>query len=487
MAIRISVTPLGRRTGDLRHWTDHVVGHEHEHLVAVLQQRRAGRQLAEAEAHQVRDAGSGGVLDGLHRPADPGRMQRDLHDRDLGGRVAPDLDLLLGDQVAQHPIGRPAHRGHGRDAQPLVHLGPLGVVDARDDSFDAKRLSRHPGRDDVGVVARGHRGERVGPFDAGVDEHVAVEAHAGDRVAGELAAEAAERVRVDVDHGNRMSAMLEALREGRADPPAPHDDHVHWRRPPTSPNEAPNKRSMACPAANGGCDPAGEYGGAPVRLGVVARPTSVLKRLLVGRPFRSDRLQHTLLPKRIALPVFASDALSSVAYAPDEILLTLSVAGATWLAFSPWIAIAVAVVMLTVVASYRQNVHAYPSGGGDYEVASVNLGPRFGLAVASALLVDYVLTVAVSVSSGVAQLGSAWDFAKQHPVGVTVTLVAILAAVNLRGIREAGLAFAIPTYAFMFSVLAMAAWGIIRIFVFGDTLNAPSSPAAGYHVSPEKA
>src|SRR5690349_2369352 len=475
MAIRISVTPLGRRTGDLRHWTDHVVGHEHEHLVAVLQQRRAGRQLAEAEAHQVRDAGSGGVLDGLHRPADPGRMQADLHDGDLGGRVAPDFDLLLGDQVAQHPIGRPAHRRDGRDAQPLVHLGPLGVVDAGDDSFDAKRLPRHPSRDDVRVVARGHRGERVGPFNAGVDEHVAVEAHAGDRVAGELAAEAAERVRVDVDHGNRMSAMLEALREGRADPPAPHDDHVHWRRPPTSPNEASNKRSMACPAANGGCDPAGEYGGAPVRLGVVARPTSVLKRLLVGRPFRSDRLQHTLLPKRIALPVFASDALSSVAYAPDEILLTLSVAGATWLAFSPWIAIAVAVVMLTVVASYRQNVHAYPSGGGDYEVASVNLGPRFGLAVASALLVDYVLTVAVSTASGVANLGSVVPWVAEHKVAISVISIFVLTSMNLRGIRESGAAFAIPTYGFMIVILGMVATGLIRIFVLGQDLRAPSA------------
>ena len=137
-----------------------------------------------------------------------------------------------------------------------------------------------------------------------------------------------------------------------------------------------------------------------VRLALVASPTSLVKRLLLGRPFRSDRLQHTLLPKRIALPVFASDALSSVAYAPDEILLTLSIAGAAAYVYSPWVALAVAVVMVTVVASYRQNVHAYPSGGGDYEVATVNLGPRFGVAVASALLVDYILTVAVSVAAG---------------------------------------------------------------------------------------
>src|SRR6185369_3551821 len=153
---------------------------------------------------------------------------------------------------------------------------------------------------------------------------------------------------------------------------------------------------------------------APLGLSVVASPTSLLKRLLLGRPFRSDRLQHTLLPKRIALPVFASDALSSVAYAPDEILLTLSVAGATAYVYSPLIALAVVVVMLTVVASYRQNVHAYPSGGGDYEVATVNLGPRYGLGVASALLVDYVLTVAVSISSGVSNLGSAVPWVGTH-------------------------------------------------------------------------
>lgn len=200
-----------------------------------------------------------------------------------------------------------------------------------------------------------------------------------------------------------------------------------------------------------------------------------MKRLLVGRPVRSDRLHHTLLPKRVALPIFASDALSSVAYAPDEILLTLSVGGAAFYAYSWKIALAVALVMLVVVASYRQNVHAYPSGGGDYEVATVNLGPKFGLVVASALMVDYVLTVAVSVSSGVQNLGSAWSFADDHPVGVAVVVVAILAAMNLRGIREAGTAFAIPTYAFMVGVLSMVIWGLFRIFVLGNHLRAESA------------
>src|SRR5690242_3350445 len=169
---------------------------------------------------------------------------------------------------------------------------------------------------------------------------------------------------------------------------------------------------------------------------LVASSTSLVKRLLLGRPFRSDRLQHTLLPKRIALPVFASDALSSVAYAPDEILLTLSIAGASAYAISPWVTLAVAVVMVTVVASYRQNVHAYPSGGGDYEVATVNLGPRFGIAVASALLVDYILTVAVSVSAGVNNLGSVVPFVAENKVAIAIGAVVLLTAMNLRGLRE---------------------------------------------------
>ncbi|HEY0358650.1 MAG TPA: APC family permease [Mycobacteriales bacterium] len=203
--------------------------------------------------------------------------------------------------------------------------------------------------------------------------------------------------------------------------------------------------------------------------------TSLFKRLLLGRPFRSDKLGETLLPKRIALPVFASDALSSVAYAPDEILLTLSIAGMSAYVFSPLIGLLVAVVMVTVVASYRQNVHAYPSGGGDYEVVTKNLGPSWGLVVASALLVDYVLTVAVSISSGVANIGSAIPFFAQHRLPVALVLVALLAAVNLRGVRESGTAFAIPTYGFMVAILGMTAYGLFRIYILGETVKTASS------------
>jgi amino acid transporter len=207
----------------------------------------------------------------------------------------------------------------------------------------------------------------------------------------------------------------------------------------------------------------------------VASSTSLLKRLLVGRPFRSDRLQHTLLPKRIALPVFASDPLSSVAYAPAEILLTLSIAGAAAYVYAPWIALLVVLVLLTVVASYRQNVRAYPSGGGDYEVATVNHGPRAGLVVASALLVDYVLTVAVSVSAGVENLGAAVPYIGEHKLGFAVGTVAVLTAMNLRGVRESGVAFAIPTYAFLVGIFALVGWGFFRIVVLGDDLRAPSA------------
>ena len=210
-------------------------------------------------------------------------------------------------------------------------------------------------------------------------------------------------------------------------------------------------------------------------LALVSKLSTAARRLVLGRPFRSDTLSHTLLPKRIALPVFASDAMSSVAYAPEEIFLVLSVAGLAAYSMAPWIGLAVAFVMLIVVASYRQNVHAYPSGGGDYEVVTTNLGPTAGLTVASALLVDYVLTVAVSMASAMSNIGSAVPFIAHHKVAFAVTAIALLTAANLRGIRESGTAFAIPTYAFMFGMFAMLLWGFFQIYVLGHPLKAESA------------
>lgn len=211
-------------------------------------------------------------------------------------------------------------------------------------------------------------------------------------------------------------------------------------------------------------------------------PGRVLKRLVLGRKMRSDRLGETLLPKKLALPIFASDALSSVAYAPDEIFLTLGLAGGALALTASWkIALLVVLVMVVVVASYRQNVHAYPSGGGDYEVANANLGPRAGLTVASALLVDYVLTVAVSISSGVQNASTAMSVVRGHEAEVAVLLIVLLAAMNLRGVRESGMAFAVPTYLFMLTVAAMAVTGLVRRA--SGTL--PMAESAAFELRPE--
>ncbi len=209
--------------------------------------------------------------------------------------------------------------------------------------------------------------------------------------------------------------------------------------------------------------------------------TRFTKRLVIGRPVSSDRLGETALSKRIALPIFASDALSSVTYATQEILLVLTVAGTAFLFVTPWVAGAIALLFAIVVASYRQVVRAYPSGGGDYEVATKNLGRFAGLTVASALLVDYVLTVAVSVSAGVDNIISAFPGLNPQRVTIALVLVALLAAMNLRGVRESGKAFAVPTYAFTAGVLVLIATGLLRVLL-GD---APQAESAAWAIEAE--
>ena len=209
--------------------------------------------------------------------------------------------------------------------------------------------------------------------------------------------------------------------------------------------------------------------------------TESTKRFFLGRAVRNEAMGHTLLPKRIALPVFASDALSSNAYATQEILLVLSLGGAALYSYAPWVAALVVVVFFTVVASYRQNVHAYPSGGGDYEVVSTNLGLQWGVLVASALMVDYTLTVAVSVCSAIANIASAWPLIGHHAVFFAVVAIALIAIMNLRGVRESGTAFAIPTYGFILGVALMVIWAVVRM-ANGATLKAES---ADWSIVPE--
>jgi len=206
----------------------------------------------------------------------------------------------------------------------------------------------------------------------------------------------------------------------------------------------------------------------------VASVPDLFKRLFVGRALPSDRLGETELPKKLALPVFASDALSSVAYATEEILLVLSIGGLALYHYAPYLAGGVVLLMLVVVASYRQNVHAYPSGGGDYEVANTNLGAPAGLTVASALLVDYVLTVAVSISAGVANITSAARGLAGHEIEIAVVIVAIITFLNLRGLRESGKAFALPTYGFILGIGVLLLYGGYSILT-GHTVRAESA------------
>lgn len=218
--------------------------------------------------------------------------------------------------------------------------------------------------------------------------------------------------------------------------------------------------------------PCGSY---DVSVSRISKVSVGMKRLLVGRPFRSDTIGAARLRKRIALPVFASDALSSVAYAPQEIFLVLSMGGMSALTFTPWVGLAVAVVMAVVIACYRQNVRAYPSGGGDYEVATVNLGPNAGLGVGAALLIDYVLTVAVSIAAAAENIGSAIPFIHDHQVLFAVGAIVMLTAVNLRGIRESGAMFAIPVYAFMVAMSVLIVWGLFQVDILGSELAAESA------------
>jgi amino acid transporter len=192
------------------------------------------------------------------------------------------------------------------------------------------------------------------------------------------------------------------------------------------------------------------------------RRTPRLKRVVVGRPMASDELDETLLPKWLALPIFASDPLSSVAYATEAALVVLvgASAGAARLAFP--ISLAIAALLAIVVLSYRQTVQVYQSSGGAYVVAKENLGKLPSLVAAAALLTDYVLTVAVSVAAGVLALTSAVSSLRGHELELSLVCVVAIALANLRGVKEAGILFALPTYGFVVSIFALVGVGIAK-------------------------
>lgn len=220
-------------------------------------------------------------------------------------------------------------------------------------------------------------------------------------------------------------------------------------------------------------------------------PLSHAKRVLIGRPLSSEQLDHERLSKKTALAVLSSDAISSVAYATDQILFVLG--GAFGLAALNYVfpISAVIVGLLVLVGiSYEQTVHAYPGGGGSYTVAKENLGVGAGLVAAAALLTDYILTVAVSVSGGVAAMTSAYPTLAPHAVAIGLTAVLLLTLVNLRGVRESGAAFSVPTYAFIVMMIALIGIGLWKLahgagpIVTIHPLNIDPTTERARHLSP---
>jgi len=205
-----------------------------------------------------------------------------------------------------------------------------------------------------------------------------------------------------------------------------------------------------------------------------------LKRLFVGRPLATEQLAHERLTKRIALAVFSSDALSSVAYATEAILIALLIAGEQALGYATPISLGIALLLITVAFSYRQTIIAYPQGGGTYIVSRENLGTIPSLVAASALLIDYVLTVAVSMSAAVAAITSAVALLEPYRVQLAIALIALVTLANLRGIKESGQLFAIPTYLFVLSMFTLIGVGLFNMIMGGGAVTPAPRPATPF-------
>lgn len=203
-----------------------------------------------------------------------------------------------------------------------------------------------------------------------------------------------------------------------------------------------------------------------------------LKRLLLGTPLPTERARHERLSKVLGLAVFSSDALSSVAYATEEILLILVIAGSLALAISWPIALAIVALLVIVATSYYQTIHSYPSGGGAYTVSRENLGVQAGLVAGAALMIDYVLTVSVSIAAGVAAITSAFPVLLPERVPLCLLAILVITLVNLRGVKESGTIFAIPTYIFVVSFALMVLTGMVEYLLYGaPEPSAPPAPA----------
>lgn len=219
------------------------------------------------------------------------------------------------------------------------------------------------------------------------------------------------------------------------------------------------------------------------KRGTVTTMVSKVKRLLIGRPMKSNELDHEKLSKVKALAVLSSDALSSVAYGTEQILIVLVAAGFTAIWYSLPIALAVLGLLAILIFSYRQTIFAYPQGGGAYIVAKSNLGVPTGLLAGGSLLVDYILTVAVSASAGTDAITSAFPSLHNHTVLIAVSVILILTIINLRGVTESASFIAIPVYLFVFSIFVLIIAGVYKYITGGAHAEIPEIGSAVSNVS----
>jgi amino acid transporter len=250
--------------------------------------------------------------------------------------------------------------------------------------------------------------------------------------------------------GGRRPLQGRKIGDRRVRVDRPHSPYFRY----TGPGQLTAKESTLAPKSGGG------------------RAVERTRRLLFGRRLASEEEVFERLPKKLALPIFSSDAVSSSAYAPDEILIALFAGGVVALQFSVEMALAIALMLAVVSTSYRQVCRAYPSGGGAYAVAKENLGQVFGLIAAGALMIDYVMTVAVSTASAVAQAYSVWPGLYDWRIEIGLVSIALITIGNLRGLRESGNIFALPTYVFVGLALLMIGLGLARAM----TGQLPSAP-----------
>src|SRR4029453_9409234 len=266
--------------------------------------------------------------------------------------------------------------------------------------------------------------------------------------------------------GGPHEPLRSARRPARSARPAGNRHRNRATQPPRvgAPPAVRLRALFACARRRARVDPGRDRRRRGAAVSIQASPAAV-KRALIGPPRATGEMHETLLSKKLALPIFASDPLSSVAYATEAALVVLVAASAASAHLVLPISLAISVVLAIVVVSYTQTVQAYQTSGGAYVVAKDNLGTLPGLVAAAALLVDYVLTVAVSVAAGVLALTSAAPSLEAHKVGLSLVFIALLTLANLRAVRESGTLSALPTYAFVVAMYALVATGVGKCVV----------------------